>query len=45
MLLDKLNIILNSSDEFYINYLYIPTLNDKYNDYLLRHILDFILMY
>ena len=27
------------------NYLYIPTLNDKYNDYLLRHILDFILMY
>ncbi len=27
------------------NYLYIPTTNIKYNDYLLRHVIDFILMY
>ena len=31
--------------DFPKNYLYIPTTNDKYNDYLLRHIIDFILMY
>lgn len=31
--------------DFSKNYLYIPTTNDKYNDYLLRHFIDFILMY
>ena len=27
------------------NYLYVPTNNEEFNDYILRHVIDYFLMY